>query len=304
MLDCGGKLIAPYDTSTAGGSEGGGKGKKNKKKGKGKGTAKVFARAGGVVQLVGLAEPISAGTEVLTANDVEHAKDVVEYRLRALEEGAIGQRQQRRTFEHVGLVSTPSRRSARFRQPPPRAAPAALPGASTPLEVPIILRADCDGSLATIQAMVAAFPPLEVSVASAPESGGGRGRGAVDSADDTERIFAPTVQIVDALVGPPSEADVQRAATFGAVLLCFGVQPSANVRTEATKETVEVQQCVRVWWCRFCVSTSFSLARVCAHRQRRRRSLSLSLSLSRSFACSLPPSSPHTRTFGVRSAMI
>ena len=43
-------------------------------------------------------------------------------------------------------------------------------------------------------------------------------------------IIAPTVHIVDALVGPPSEADVQRAATFGAVLLCFNVAPSANVR--------------------------------------------------------------------------
>ena len=80
------------------------------------------------------------------------------------------------------------------------------------------------------------------SLTISPRSGGG----GVESANDAERTFAPTVQIVDALVGPPSEADVQRAATFGAVLLCFNVQPSANVRAEATKEAVEIRQCVRI----------------------------------------------------------
>ena len=40
---------------------------------------------------------------------------------------------------------------------------------SVPLDVPLILRADCDGSLATIQAMIEAFPELRVEV----DAGGG-----------------------------------------------------------------------------------------------------------------------------------
>ena len=62
----------------------------------------------------------------------------------------------------------PKRRSARFRRPPPRKVVAPTDG-SVPLDVPLILRADCDGSLATIQAMIEAFPELRVEV----DAGGG-----------------------------------------------------------------------------------------------------------------------------------
>jgi hypothetical protein len=92
MLDCNGGLIKPSITMEM-------------KEKMGKKAPKIFAHAGAVVQLVGLPEPIAAGTSVLTADDMEHAKEVVEHRLRAAEEGLMDERQRARTFEHVGLVA-------------------------------------------------------------------------------------------------------------------------------------------------------------------------------------------------------